>query len=70
MVGKEIPRDEQNGSFTRNSVAETLRLVILEDQGRVLRENAREIKKIFGDRELHDRYIDLFLLYLQNYKTG
>ncbi|KAK1587194.1 hypothetical protein Q3G72_010518 [Acer saccharum] len=70
MVGKEIPRDEQNGSFTRNSVAETLRLVILEDQGRVLRENAREIKKIFGDRELHDRYVDLFLLYLQNYKTG
>ncbi|KAK3211142.1 hypothetical protein Dsin_015848 [Dipteronia sinensis] len=71
MVVKAIPRDEQNGSFTRNSVAETLRLVILEDQGRIFRENAREIKKIFGDRELHDcYYIDRFLDYLQNYKTG
>ncbi|KAK2656608.1 hypothetical protein Ddye_009660 [Dipteronia dyeriana] len=70
MLGKEIPRDDQNGSFTRNSVAETLRFVILEDQGRIFRENAREIRKLFGDRELHDRYIDRFLDYLQNYKTG
>ncbi|KAK3211138.1 hypothetical protein Dsin_015844 [Dipteronia sinensis] len=61
LVGKEIPRDEDNGSFSRNEVAKTLRLVILEDEGRICRDKAKEISKIFGDKDLHHRYVDTFI---------
>ncbi|KAH8514597.1 hypothetical protein H0E87_007435 [Populus deltoides] len=41
-VGIEVPRDEQDGSFTRNSVAESLRLVIVDKEGSAYRENAKQ----------------------------
>ncbi|KAJ8771179.1 hypothetical protein K2173_025828 [Erythroxylum novogranatense] len=49
-AGKEIPRNEEDGSFTRDSVAETLRLVMVDENGRIYREGAKEMMKIFGDR--------------------
>uniref|UniRef100_A0A5B7BWE5 Glycosyltransferase n=1 Tax=Davidia involucrata TaxID=16924 RepID=A0A5B7BWE5_DAVIN len=66
-VGIEIPRDERDGSFTRNSVAESLRLVMVDDQGKTYRDNAKEIKAVFGDKDRQDRYIDSFIEYLENH---
>ncbi|KAL6959518.1 hypothetical protein U1Q18_039671 [Sarracenia purpurea var. burkii] len=37
-----IPRDYQNGSFTRDSVAESLRLVVIEDGGKKYRDKVKE----------------------------
>ncbi|THG08446.1 hypothetical protein TEA_023509 [Camellia sinensis var. sinensis] len=38
-----IPREEQDGLFTRDSVADSLRLVIVEDEGRIYREKVKEM---------------------------
>ncbi|KAL6999806.1 soyasaponin III rhamnosyltransferase [Sarracenia purpurea var. burkii] len=65
-VGIEIPRDEQDVSFTRNSVAESVSLVIASEKGRIYRDKAREMRSLFGDKSLHDQYIDRFVKYLQN----
>ncbi|KAK9096844.1 hypothetical protein Sjap_022341 [Stephania japonica] len=66
-VGLEIPRDEHEGSFTSNSVAKSLKMVMVEEEGERLRSNAREMKRIFGDRDLHDGYIDNLIKYLKNH---
>ncbi|KAK9166682.1 hypothetical protein Scep_001873 [Stephania cephalantha] len=66
-VGLEIPRDEHEGSFTSNSVAKSLKMVMVEEEVEHLRSNAREIKQIFGDRNLHDGYIDNLIQYLKNH---
>ncbi|KAJ8771183.1 hypothetical protein K2173_025857 [Erythroxylum novogranatense] len=60
-AGLEIPRDEEEGSFTRNCVAETLRRVMVNEEGQIYRDGAMEMKKIFGDKDLNDRYLDNFV---------
>ncbi|GAB2214833.1 hypothetical protein Droror1_Dr00019197 [Drosera rotundifolia] len=57
-VGIEIPRDEQDGTFTRNSVAESLKLVVVEEAGKVYRDNAKKMQIVLGERSLHSQYID------------
>ncbi|CAJ1963533.1 unnamed protein product [Sphenostylis stenocarpa] len=66
-VAMEVPRSEEDGSFTRDSVAKTLRFAIVDEDGSTLRENAKEISKIFGSEELHDQYIEDFIAALQKY---
>lgn len=66
-VGIEIPRDEQDGSFTRNSVAESLKKVMVEDEGKAYNEKAKELSKIFGDKERHQQYLDNFVKYFEQY---
>lgn len=65
MIGYSIPRDENDGSFTRDSVAESLKLVMLKEEGKVYRDKAKEMSFVFGDRDLQDRYVDNFLGYLE-----
>jgi len=67
-IGYLIPRNEQDGSFTRDSVAESVRLVIVEEEGKKYREKAKEMKGLFGDREAQDRYVDSFLGYLETHR--
>ncbi|KAK0605137.1 hypothetical protein LWI29_023121 [Acer saccharum] len=67
-VGFLIPRDEEDGSFTRNSVAESLKLVLVDEGGKIYRDKAKEISGLFGDRDRQDRYLDNFLTYLQTHK--
>lgn len=68
-VGVEIPRDEQTGSYTRNSVAESVRTVMVENNdGKGLREKAKEMSKIFGDKELHEGYLEDLNKYLVSKK--
>ncbi|KAF5195265.1 Udp-glycosyltransferase [Thalictrum thalictroides] len=72
MVGKklgiEIPRNEQDGSFTSESVAELLRMVMVEKEGEVLRSNARKMRGVFGDENVMGHYVDDFVGYLQAHK--
>ncbi|KAL0367905.1 UNVERIFIED_CONTAM: UDP-glycosyltransferase 91D2 [Sesamum calycinum] len=45
QLGREIPRNEQDGSYTRNSVADSVKLVMLDEEGRKFRERAHEMSK-------------------------
>ncbi|GMH15263.1 hypothetical protein Nepgr_017104 [Nepenthes gracilis] len=65
-VGIEVPRDEEDGSFTRDSVAESLRLVVVEEGGKACREKAKEMSTLFADRSLHEQYVDKFAEHLIN----
>uniref|UniRef100_A0A2P2P111 UDP-glucosyltransferase n=1 Tax=Rhizophora mucronata TaxID=61149 RepID=A0A2P2P111_RHIMU len=68
MIGYVIPRNEQDGSFTRNSVAASLRLVVVEDEGKIYRAKAQEMRGLFGDRARQDGYVDNLLGFLNNNK--
>ncbi|KAJ0046445.1 hypothetical protein Pint_05383 [Pistacia integerrima] len=67
-AGIEIARNEEDGEYTRKSVAEALRLVIVEEEGGIYREKAKELRVLFADEELHDEYVKKFVEFLQNHK--
>ncbi|KAL8472247.1 hypothetical protein ACS0TY_028832 [Phlomoides rotata] len=69
-LGLEIPRNEEDGSYTRNSVADSVRLLMLESDGNKYRDNAKEMGAVFGDTDLHDRYIDDFVHFLENHERS
>ncbi|KDP29784.1 hypothetical protein JCGZ_18719 [Jatropha curcas] len=68
-VGVEITRDEQDGSFTRDSVAESLRLVMVDKEGKEYRDAAKEMRELLADKDLHDRYVDRFVELLQHHRV-
>jgi len=61
-----MPRDEQDGSFTSDSVVRAIRLVMLEEEGSIYRESIKEAKDYFVNIERQDRYIDNLLNHLKN----
>ncbi|GMH14675.1 hypothetical protein Nepgr_016516 [Nepenthes gracilis] len=63
-VGIEVPRDEVDGSFTRESVAKSLKLVMVDEAGKIYRDTAKEMSLIYGDQNLHDCYLDKFEEYI------
>uniref|UniRef100_A0A5B6ZJE2 Putative UGTPg33 n=1 Tax=Davidia involucrata TaxID=16924 RepID=A0A5B6ZJE2_DAVIN len=63
-----IPRDERDGSFTRDSVSESLRLVMVREEGKTYRDKAKEMSGLFGDRDKQDRYTNNLLDYLQSHR--
>ncbi|KAJ0101372.1 hypothetical protein Patl1_05300 [Pistacia atlantica] len=67
-AGIEIARNEEDGAYTRKSVAEALKLVIVEEEGRIYREKAKELGVLFADEELHDQYVHKFVEFLQNHR--
>ncbi|KAJ4714569.1 UDP-glycosyltransferase [Melia azedarach] len=67
-IGYVIPRDEEDGSFTSNSVAESLKLVLVEEDGEIYRNKAKEMKGLFGDRDRQDLYVNNFLEYLETHR--
>ncbi|XP_062091075.1 UDP-glycosyltransferase 91C1-like [Humulus lupulus] len=58
--GLEIPQDDRNGSFTSDSVAESIRRVMVDEEGEPLRAKSREMKEIFGNLELQNKYSNEF----------
>ncbi|KAL0441915.1 UNVERIFIED_CONTAM: putative UDP-rhamnose:rhamnosyltransferase 1 [Sesamum radiatum] len=66
QVGMEVPRNEQDGSYTRHAVAESVRTVMVDGVRQKLRDTAKATSALFGDRELHDRYLHNFVEYLEN----
>ena len=65
-VGLEVPRDARDGSFTANSVSESIRRVMVEEEGEEIRKNAWAMKEIFGNVKLQIKYLDGFASVLQN----
>ncbi|CAI0403846.1 unnamed protein product [Linum tenue] len=65
-LGYCIPRDESDGSFTRDSVAESLRVVMVSEEGKIYRDRAKEMSGLFGDRGRQSRYVDNLLAHLLN----
>ncbi|CAK9159937.1 unnamed protein product [Ilex paraguariensis] len=67
-VGIQIQRNEEDGSFTRNSVAESLILVMAENEGRIYREKAKGLSELlFTDNNGEDRYLNQFAEYLESH---
>lgn len=66
-VGLEVERDEETGSFTREAVAKVLRLVMVEEEGKNLRETAKRMKEVFSNKDIHGRYVDAFVHYLRDH---
>ncbi|KAL3527560.1 hypothetical protein ACH5RR_012216 [Cinchona calisaya] len=57
-VGIEVPRNEEDGSYTSDSVAESIRLIMVENDGKKFKNKAKELSVIFGNKELHRSYLD------------
>ncbi|MED6174128.1 Soyasaponin III rhamnosyltransferase [Stylosanthes scabra] len=47
---------------------ETLRLAIVDEEGKSYRENAKEMGKVFSSKELHEQYIEDFIAALHKYR--
>ncbi|XP_039824464.1 soyasaponin III rhamnosyltransferase-like [Panicum virgatum] len=70
MVGLQVARNEDDGSFDRHGVARAVRAVMVEeDIRRVLVANAMKMQEIVADEELQERYIDEFVQKLRSYIT-
>ncbi|CAI9763471.1 unnamed protein product [Fraxinus pennsylvanica] len=68
QVGIEIPKNDEDGSYTRNSVSNSVKLVTMENEGKKFRDRAKEMSPIFGDTNLHDGYMDNFISFLENHR--
>lgn len=66
QVGLEIPRNEKDGSFTSDSVSESIRRVMVEKEGEELKRNAWAMKEIFGNVQLQNKYLDEFTRVLES----
>ncbi|GMI81308.1 UDP-glycosyltransferase 91C1 [Hibiscus trionum] len=60
QVGLEIDRNNIDGSFTSDSVAKSIKRVMVDHEGEQLRANACAMKGIFGNIELSDKYLNEF----------
>ncbi|XP_004485549.1 soyasaponin III rhamnosyltransferase [Cicer arietinum] len=67
-VGIEIVRNEQDGSFTRNSVAKALRFAMVDEEGSAYRKNAKEMGKKYSNKDLHNQYIENFISSLYKHR--
>ncbi|KAL3355305.1 hypothetical protein AABB24_019398 [Solanum stoloniferum] len=65
-----ISRDDLDGSFNRDSVAESLTLVLVEKEGEIYRKKIKEAKNLFCDKTRQNNYVENLLSYLQNYKKA
>ncbi|KAL3524976.1 hypothetical protein ACH5RR_013348 [Cinchona calisaya] len=54
----EVPRNEEDRSYTSDSVAKSVRLIMVEHIGMKYRDRDKELSVIFGDRKLHDLYLE------------
>ncbi|KAG6700991.1 hypothetical protein I3843_08G135400 [Carya illinoinensis] len=68
QAGVEILRNKEDGSFTRDSVTQTLRLAMKDEEGQICRDKAKEMTTIFGNKELQNRYVDKFVELLENHR--
>ena len=64
----EVPRNEREGSFTRDSVADSVRSVMGENDDVSYKEKAKEMSAVFGDGELRYKYVDNFIQHLEEEK--
>lgn len=63
--GIKVPRNEKDRSFKRDSVADSVRMVMGENEDVSYKEKAKEMSAVFGDSELPHKYIDNFIQHLE-----
>jgi len=66
-VGVKVHRNGHDGKFTRESLAKALRSVMLE---KTYRSEADEMSKVFGDKDLHQKYVDQFVDYMEIHRPA
>ncbi|KAI3855240.1 hypothetical protein MKX03_026098 [Papaver bracteatum] len=60
-LGFEVERNE-DGSFTREAVAKSMRILMVEPKGKQLRQKATELSKnVFSNQDLQGRYMHKFI---------
>lgn len=65
-VGIERVRNDEDGSFTRNSVAESLKIMHQDEPtGNIYRKEAKKMSDIIGNKNLQGHYFDRFEQYLR-----
>ena len=65
-MGYVIARDESDGSFSQESVADSLSLVMTREEGKIYRDKAKEMMRIFGGKEMQQKSLDELLDFLSN----
>ncbi|XP_019177372.1 PREDICTED: putative UDP-rhamnose:rhamnosyltransferase 1 [Ipomoea nil] len=68
-MGYAIARDENGGSFSRDSVADSLRVVMVEEHGKVFAEKVKKMKAKLFEKEKQDNYVNKLLDYLHAAST-
>nr|UAJ75042.1 glucosyltransferase [Crocus sativus] len=63
-IGVEVPRNEEDGTFTGRGIADSLKLAMLEEEGKDFRAKANECKGIVGNEEIQDRCLDDLVKFL------
>ncbi|XP_047262647.1 UDP-glycosyltransferase 91C1 [Capsicum annuum] len=69
-VGVEIPRNEKDGSFTSDSVSESVKFAVVSEEGESLRTNARKMSSLFGDWKRNGQLVDDCVAYLMENRIG
>ncbi|XP_071729621.1 UDP-glycosyltransferase 91D2-like [Rutidosis leptorrhynchoides] len=69
QVGIEVPRNDEDGSFTKESVAKSLIKIVVDDEGKIYKKNAMALGEMCGDRRLHKKYVDDFIDYLEKQRS-
>ncbi|KAJ4760567.1 Glycosyltransferase [Rhynchospora pubera] len=68
MIGVVVPRDDETGDFTREDVAKVVRILMEEEEGKVIRHNAKQLQEIFANRASNEKHIDDFVEKLRKFK--
>ncbi|MCL7036861.1 hypothetical protein MKW94_003327 [Papaver nudicaule] len=64
-LGSEVERNYEDGSFTRDAVAKSMRTVMVDPEGQKLRQKATEMSKsLFSNQDLQGNYIRKFIISL------
>ncbi|OMO91697.1 UDP-glucuronosyl/UDP-glucosyltransferase [Corchorus olitorius] len=66
-VGLEIERNELDGSFTSDMVAQTIRKVMVDPEGEPLRVNAWAMREIFGNEEVNNKSLEEFTRFIEEF---
>ncbi|ESQ38451.1 hypothetical protein EUTSA_v10028640mg [Eutrema salsugineum] len=65
-IGVEVPRNERDGSFDSDSVADSVRLAMVDGGGESKRANAKMMKGLFGNKDENIRYVDELVGYMRS----
>ncbi|KAJ0451650.1 putative soyasaponin III rhamnosyltransferase [Helianthus annuus] len=61
-----VYREDVDGSFTPESVADSLSLVMVKEDGKMYRERAKEMMSLLGDKNVQDKCLDELMCFLQS----
>ncbi|KAJ6317369.1 hypothetical protein OIU76_012997 [Salix suchowensis] len=68
-IGFHMPSNE-DGAYSQDSIAMSLRFVMAGQEGKHLRYQAAEMQTIFANQDLHDNYIEEFINYISTLRKG